>query len=367
MTQTVTPDFIQTAEALGTLIERIRTAPFLVLDTEFVREDTYYANLCVIQVGDGTLSVCVDALAAIDVQALFAALEATPALKVFHAPGQDLEIWAQLTGRCPTPLFDSQIAAALLGHGDQLGYAGLVEKLAGIKVDKSLSRTNWARRPLTAAELTYAADDVRHLAQLYPQMEAELAERGRLQWLREDCARMADPARYRPAPEAEWRRLKGLVKLERSAQHVAARLARWRDEVGESRNRPRKWILSDDDLYVLAERQPQTRAQLEHLAVLPAKTFERHADALLGLIEDGRADPRPALVEDQRADDAERARTKRLGERLRNIAAELDIPASLIAPRADLERLASEGDQANIPLLNGWRRDVAGEALLRSL
>lgn len=363
----MTPPFIQTADALKALIEQIRQAPFLALDTEFVREETYYANLCVIQVGDGTHSVCVDAIAGLDLPALFAALAQTPALKVFHAPGQDLEIFVQQTGRCPAPLFDTQIAAALLGHGDQLGYAGLVEKLAGIKVDKSLSRTNWARRPLTAAELTYAADDVRHLAKLYPQMEAELAARGRLEWLREDCERMADPARYRPAPDNEWRRLKGLGKLERTAQHVAARLARWRDEVGESRNRPRKWILSDDALYALAERQPQSRSQLEDLAVLQPKTLERHADALLALIAEGRVDPRPVLVEDQRPDEARTALIKRLGERLRNIASELEIPATLIAPRADLERLAAEGENADIALLRGWRREIAGEELLRSL
>ncbi|MGQ0619185.1 MAG: ribonuclease D [Panacagrimonas sp.] len=363
----MTPPFIQTRDALHALIEQIRLAPFLALDTEFVREETYYAKLCVIQVGDGSFSVCVDAIADLDLPSLFAAVAQTPALKVFHAPGQDLEIFVQRTGTCPTPLFDTQIAAALLGHGDQLGYAGLVEKLAGIKVDKSLSRTNWARRPLTAAELTYAADDVRHLARLYPQMEAELAARGRLEWLREDCARMTDPARYRPAPDNEWRRLKGLAKLERTAQHVAARLARWRDEVGELRDRPRKWILPDEALYVLAERQPQSRSQLADLGVLQLKTLERHADTLLALVAEGRADPRPVLAENQRPDDTEKTRIKRLAERLRNIATELEIPASLIAPRAELERLAAEGENADILLLRGWRRQIAGEELLRYL
>lgn len=361
------PPFIQTADALDDLLEAVRSAPFLALDTEFVREDTYYANLCVIQVGDGRRSVCIDALAGLDLQRLFAALQRTTTLKVFHAPGQDLEIFVQLTGQCPVPLFDTQIAAALLGYGEQLGYASLVEKLAGVRLDKSLSRTNWARRPLSAAELAYAADDVRLLAQIYPEMEAALAARGRLDWLREDCERMADPARYRPAPALEWRRLKGIGKLERSAQHVASRLARWRDELGETRNRPRKWILSDEALYALAERQPQTRSQLEGLQALPPKTLDRQADTLLALIQEGRADPAPPLVDDRLPGEAEKARLKRLSERLRGIANELELPASLIAPRADIERLAAEAAAAKIPLLNGWRREVAGEPLLQLL
>ena len=363
----MTPPFIQTADALQVLIDRMARAPFIALDTEFVREDTYYAQLCVIQVGDGREHACIDTQAGLDLAPLFAALDAPQTLKLFHAPSQDLEIFVQLTGRCPAPLFDTQIAAALLDYGDQMGYAALVEKLVGIRVDKSLSRTNWLRRPLSAAELAYAADDVRHLADLYPRIESELIERGRLEWLREDCARMTDPARYRPAPALEWRRLKGIGKLARSAQHVAAALAQWRDVVGEARNRPRKWILSDEALYVLAERQPQTREQLTQLGVLPPKSLERHGDTLLALIDQGRANEAPPLLEDRLPSEAEKARIKRLGERVRQIATELRIPASLIAPRADLERLAAEGAQAPLTLLSGWRRQVAGEALIALL
>lgn len=358
---------IDTPDALAAALERWCAAPFLAVDTEFVREETYYARLCLIQIGDGRESVCVDVLSGIDLPALLQRLMTPDTLKLFHAPGQDLEIFFQLAGRCPAPLFDSQIAAAMLGHGDQMGYAALVEKLAGIKVDKTLSRTNWARRPLGHAELAYAADDVRHLAALYPQLERELEQRGRLAWLREDCVRMADPARYLSDPENEWQRLKSLARLERSAQHVAARLAAWRERVAEDRNRPRKWILADDALYRLAERRPQTRAQLEELGVLPPKTLERHADALLEQIAAGVANPAPALAGDRKLSDADKARGKRLADRARAIAAQLDIPASLLAPRADLECLAEHSAGADIPLLRGWRLEVAGSELLQLL
>lgn len=351
-------------DALHRHLERWREAPFLALDTEFVREETYYPRLCLIQVGDGAHNVCVDPLAALDLTPLYELLEAAHAPRVFHAAGQDLEIFVQQRGRCPGALFDTQIAAALLGHGEQLGYAGLVDKLRGIKLDKSLSRTDWSRRPLQERELAYAADDVRHLADLYPELRAALEQAGRLAWLEEECTRLAQPERYRPAPALEWRRLKGLARLDRIGQHVAGALAAWREGVAEARNRPRRWILSDDALYALAERRPQTAQQLADLQVLPPKSLERHTDALLDCIAQAARNEAPPLALDERASEAEKARLRRVQERARQIAQALDIPASLLASRADLEALCALGAQAPIALLQGWRRAAAGEELL---
>lgn len=364
MSSPASTPFITSADALAEHLERWRDAPFLALDTEFIREQTYWPQLCLIQVGDGTVPACVDPLAGVDLAPLLDRLEAPGTLSVFHAAGQDLEIFVRLRGRAPGPLFDTQIAAALLGHGEQLGYAGLMEKLVGVQLDKSLARTNWARRPLNAAEIAYAADDVRYLAEVYQRLERELAARGRLEWLREDCAALADPARYQPTPELEWKRLKGLARMEPVAQHVAAKLAAWREQLAEQKDRPRRWILADEAVYALAERRPQTRTQLANLGVLPPKSLDRHAEALLALIDEGARVDAPALMRDPRAEEAEKARAKRLSERARAIANTLDIPASLLAARADLDALLSAGEHANVALLRGWRREVAGAELL---
>lgn len=361
----MSPLFVDTQSALDAHIERWRAAPFLALDTEFIREQTYYPQLCLIQVGDGASNVCVDPLAGLDLKPLLDLLLKPEAVSVFHAASQDLEIFVRLSGHAPEPLFDTQIAGSLLGYGEQLGYAGLVEKMVGVKLDKSLSRTNWARRPLNPNEIAYAADDVRHLADIYPRLRRELADRGRLAWLQEDCAAMADPARYGISPQTEWQRLKGLVRMGPRAQQIAARLAAWREVIAEERDRPRRWILADEALYAMAERQPRTLAQLNDLAALPPKSLERHGEALLALIEEAMQSDASALIVDARPSDAEKARLKRVLERARAIANELAIPASLLAPRADVEALASAGDKADVALLRGWRREVAGAELLK--
>lgn len=355
---------VDTQIALAEFLQRWDGVPFLALDTEFIREQTYYPQLCLVQVGDAHDAACLDPLAGVDLQPLLERLARPDTTYVFHAAGQDLEIFVRLAGRCPAPLFDTQVAGALLGYGEQLGYAGLIEKLIGVRLDKSLSRTNWARRPLSAAELAYAGDDVRHLADVYPRLLGELTDRGRLAWLREDCDAMADPARYRPAPENEWKRLKGLARLNAPAQHVAASLAAWRETIAEQRDRPRRWILPDEAIYLLAERRPQTMRQLGDLQALPPKSLDRHGEALVGLIAQAAATGAPPLMVDARADDAEKQRLKRLLDRARAIATELGIPASLLAPRADIEALAAQGEKAPVALLRGWRREVAGQELL---
>jgi ribonuclease D len=348
---------------------RWREAPWLALDTEFLREDTYYPKLCLIQVGDGRDNLCIDALAlgAAGLRPLLDLLRDSPVPKVFHAASQDLEIFVQMEGRTPQPLFDSQIAAALLGYGDQLGYASLVEKLLGVKLDKSLTRTDWSRRPLSAAELAYAAYDVLYLGEIYPRLRQELEARGRLAWLEEDCARLADPARYANPPAEAWRRLKGLARLPAPAQRAAAALASWREQVAQERNRPRKWILDDEPLYRLAERRPQDLGQIEKLGVLPPKTLDRHGETLLQVLAVAAGDSTPLALEEPPLDDAQKARLKKLLERLRGLGESLGIPPTLLAPRSDAEALLRQGAAADVPLLRGWRREVAGEEALRLL
>lgn len=360
---------IDSAGALNTAAAAWCRHAWLAVDTEFVRDDSYYPKPCLIQIGDGREDACIDAIA-LDAQALhplFATLSSTSVTKVLHAASQDLEIFVQLTGDCPRPLFDTQLAASLLGEGDQLGYAGLVERRLGVKLDKSLTRTDWSRRPLTAAELAYAAADVRHLAEIYPQLRDELVTCGRLAWLEEDCARLTDPQRYRNPPEEAWRRLKGIARLEANAQRVAAELAGWRETVAQERNRPRKWILEDEPLYRLAERRPSSEEQLADLKVLSPKTLARHGSALIGIIARARHDAHPIAAEEPPLIDVQKAKLQKLQEWLRQRATQLNIPPSLLAPRADVEAIVRRGDEAGVPVLEGWRRDVAGQELLKLL
>jgi ribonuclease D len=358
---------ITTDDALRRHVEHWRRCPWLTLDTEFVREDTYYAKLALVQVCDGQAAVCIDTLAVTDLEPLREIFEASALLKVLHSPDQDLEIIVHRWGICPQPLFDTQLAATLLGIADQPSYAALVAALLGVTVDKSLTRTPWLRRPLRAAELAYAEADVEHLARMYPVLESRLRETGRLSWLQEDCARMAEPERYRPHPESEWRRLKSIARLDVPSQHVAARLAAWRETEAERRDRPRKWVLSDEAIYALATRGPATRSDLAALAVLSREQVDRDAEALLACVQDGLAVDAPALVTDMRELPEVRARLQRLQQVLRDCAAAAGLPVTLIAPRADLEAIARDGEAADVPALAGWRREMAGDALLASL
>ncbi|AXQ30327.1 ribonuclease D [Solimonas sp. K1W22B-7] len=357
--------FINTPAPLAELAQGWAGREWLAIDTEFVRVDTYNAKLCLIQVGDGRSSVCVDPLAIRELQPLLAVLAQPQTTKVLHSASQDYEIFVQLTGAAPAPLFDTQIAATLLGYGDQIGYAGLIEKLCGVTLDKSLSRTDWSRRPLSEAELAYAAADVQYLAQIYPRLREELVQAGRLAWLEEDCARLCDPERYRTAPEDAWQRLKGLARLSARDQQVAAALTAWRETEAQARNRPRKWILEDDPIYRMAERKPQTLAQLEALQVLQPKTLQRHGERLLALVTQGLAAPAEVLATDDQLEPEQKARLKALQAKLTDIAAALKLPATFIAPRADMQALLLQGEKAKVPLLQGWRRQVAGEELLK--
>jgi ribonuclease D len=356
---------ITTADALAGQLERWTDRPWLAVDTEFVREETYFAQLCLVQLSDGVTHVCVDALA-LDLAPLFAFLHRPQALKLLHSAGQDLELFVQRGGDCPRPLFDTQVAAALLGHGEQLGYAALVERRLGLKVDKSLSRTDWSKRPLPDAALAYAADDVRHLAALYPALREELERRGRLAWLEAECARLTERARYQPDPPNAWRGVKGLGRLPAPAQHRAARFAQWREEEALRRNRPRRWILDDLAVCQIALRAPQSLAALAEIEGVSAKLVQRAGESLLALANEPVPDL-PPLVSDARDTPAQKALIQSLLDLLRDRAQKEEIAPTLIATRSDIERLVREGPGAPIPLLSGWRRELLGEELLAKL
>lgn len=348
------PLWIDSIAALTAACTAWRSREWIAVDTEFVRINTYHAQLCLVQIGDGEVDACIDPLAIDDLSPLWTLLLDPAVIKVLHASSQDIELVVEHTGKTPTPLFDTQIAATLLGLGDQLGYAGLVEQRLGIMVDKSLSRTDWARRPLRQPEIVYAADDVRHLGALYPALRDEVIGRGRLAWLEEDCVRLGDPARYRIEPADAWRRLKGLNRLEPAAQGRAAALAGWREAEAQARNRPRKWILDDAALYRLAERNPGSAEALAALAVLPDKTLSRHGAALLDVLAQANQAPDRTWAPAELSGEL-KARFKTLQQRVKDVAERLGLPPGYLAPRADLEAITLLGAAADVPALKGWR------------
>lgn len=354
---------IDSDAALAACCQRWAQAPALALDTEFVRTDTYYAQLCLLQVDDGSDPAVVDTLAVHDLDPLLERLRDPRQVKILHSGSQDLEILTPLCDAPVAPLFDTQRAAEILGEGEQLSYAALVERHLGVQLDKSLTRTDWRHRPLRPDEIAYAAADVSYLRQLYPLLHEALATRGRLAWLHEDCDRLAAPERYQEDPGNAWRRLKHLPRLPPEAQAAAVALAQWRELTARSANRPRRWILSDDALYALATRRPGDEAALAAVREVPASLVRHHGRAILRCIaaaEDALPDgagAAPPLDDEQRKElDALRARVAALAERL-------EVPRGLLANRNDLEQFIRRGAASDIPLLHGWRGQVAADVL----
>lgn len=358
--------YIDQPDALDRFVADIGQAPWIAVDTEFMRERTYYPELCLIQVATPDHLACVDPIALGGVGALERLLSDPAVTKVFHAAEQDMDLFFTTTGRVPAPVFDTQKAATLAGHPDGLGYARLVQAMLGVELDKAHTRADWQKRPLAQAAIEYAADDVRYLSQLYPILRADLAERGRLDWLDDDFATLVDPARYRPDPPRAWRRVKGLARLRPGQQQIAASLAEWRELTAMQANRPRRWILKDDILLDLARRSPDSAQGLSQVRGLPPALAERKASDLLDALGKGRAREPVALVQTPARLTADtEALADLLMAVLRARAGAHDVSPATVAGRRDLERLAR--GERDLALLSGWRQRVAGAALLEVL
>ena len=285
-------------------------------------------------------------------------------VKVFHAGSQDLEILWLLAGRVPTPVFDTQLAAPLLGHPEQIGYANLVREELGIELDKSQTRADWTRRPLPERQVAYALDDVVHLETLYLRMRERLEAAGRLDWLAPEFAALADPARYDPPPEERWRKIRQVTRYRGAALSVLQALAEWRERAAREADVPRNWLVKDEVLTAIAEALPATAAELGHVRGLDRKARERHGKTILGLVAEARErTPVPHAKERRRAKAtaATLARARLLDAWVHHRAAELDIAPATLVPPATLERIALEGGTEG--LLSGWRDGLVGEAL----
>ncbi len=356
---------ITDAEELQALCARLTQASWIALDTEFMRVRTYRAQLCLIQIATPAVIVCVDPLAVPDLGLLLDLLYTPPITKVLHAARQDLEVFADLRGAPPQPIFDTQIAAALVGYDDQLGYGTLVETVTGHKLAKLEARTDWAARPLSAAQICYAEDDVRYLCDVYQHLCARLKELGREQWLVEECATLTDPALYRNDPEEAWRRLGAGATLTPAQQTVLAALANWRERTAQQRDLPRGWVVPDAALVELARHAPDSTAALAAIPDAKPSMIRRDGAALLELIAQAQRAPIRRLWQSpERLDPAQMTFLKRLGTIVQQRARAAGVSPTLLAPRRELVRLV-RGD-TECALLRGWRRAFIGEELFSS-
>lgn len=357
--------YIDNDAALASFCADLDDAHYCAIDTEFIRESTYYAELALIQIGSGERFACIDPLA-IDDFTPFSELLANPDLvKVFHSCSQDLEILYQKFGAVPTPVFDTQLAAAVLGYNHQISYADLVQQLCGVTLEKKHTRANWMRRPLSDDELDYAMDDVRYLLEIYRQMREQLEQSRRINWLERDLRELTEPAKYEVDMSQLWKRLKGVQKLKGERLQIASDLCRWREQLAIGRNRPRRWIAKDDALVQIARLKPASIEDLRSMPELPDKTVQRHGKELLGIVANA-ANVDPA--EWPRADkvDTLSRQQQALGDCLmalcRVLADENDVALATLALRKDIDKLIQNPKSSR--LAQGWRFTMAGEQLL---
>jgi ribonuclease D len=356
---------IDTADALTAFAQKAASATALSLDTEFMREKTYRAELCLLQIAAGENAACIDPLAVPDLSVLAPLLGAPGVVKIMHAARQDLEVLFPAVGMVQ-PVFDTQIAAALAGHPSQVGYGELVRRLLGVELAKAHTRADWSRRPLTAEQQEYALDDVRHLAGLRTSLLETLAAKGRISWLEEELAALANPDTLRVDPEEAWKKIKGLPTLDPQRQQLAKVLAAWRERRAVDRNRPRGWILDDVSLREIVVRLPRSSSALLALPDMQESIVRKCGEELLALVRDaGIGDPPPPLPRRERPDPEQLALVKRLADVASEVAKGLEINSEVLATRRELEKLAA--GKRDINLLRGWRKEIVGEKLLAAL
>jgi ribonuclease D len=358
---------ITNTEELAQVCERMAKHRYVTVDTEFLRESTYYPLLCVAQMATEDEAVVIDALApGIDLNPFFDLLNDEKVVKVFHAARQDIEIVWNMAGKIPHPIFDTQVAAMVLGYGDSISYDQLVQRITGDQLDKSHRFTDWTRRPLTDAQLTYAISDVTHLRDVYLKLDSDLHKRDRSSWVEAEMAVLTSPETYRADPERAWERLKSRVRKPKDLA-VLMEVAAWREREAQTRDVPRSRVLKDDVLGDIATHHPITSEKLGHLRSLP-KGFERSrwgadiVDAVKrGLERDPKTLPR---LERHRGAHNGGATLELLKVLLRMTAESHGVAAKVIATIDDLDRIASD-DNADLPALKGWRRELFGEKALR--
>src|SRR5215469_7525627 len=357
---------ITATSELADACRRMAQHAFVTIDTEFLRETTYYPLLCVAQMASDDEAVVVDALApGIDLSPFYALMANEKVMKVFHAARQDIEIVWHAVNLIPHPIFDTQVAAMVLGYGDSISYEQLVQRITGDTLDKSHRFTDWTRRPLSEPQLRYAISDVTHLRQVYLQLVEDLRQRGRAAWVEDEMHILTSPETYRLEPENAWQRLKTRVRKPKELA-VLIEVAAWREREAQARDVPRSRVLKDEVVADLAVQAPTNAERLTHLRSLP-RGFERSrwGEAILAAVERGlQRDPKtlPRPVRPQYGGNGA-AVVELLKVLLRMVSERHHVAAKVIATVDDLERIAAD-DAADVPALTGWRRELFGEKAL---
>ncbi|MFN4166325.1 MAG: ribonuclease D [Ferrovibrio sp.] len=359
---------ITATDELSRFCASLATAPYVTVDTEFMRETTFWPMVCLIQVAGPEEARAIDPLAeGLSLEPLFELLRNRAVLKVFHAARQDLEIFTKLMGEVPAPLFDTQVAAMVCGFGDQVSYEQLASKLAGAQIDKSSRFTDWARRPLTDKQVRYALSDVTHLRKCFDKLRARLLKSGRADWLNEEMALLADPATYEIPPENAWKRLKPrTTKPEYLAVLQAA--AAWREIEARNRDIPRQRIIRDETLMEIAAHPPKVADDLERMRGLSKGFAEGKMGAgLLAAIAEKLASPRetwPVVEKEAELPRGIGPLVELLKVLLKMKCDDFDVAQKLVASSSDLDKIAAD-DKAVVPALQGWRREIFGNDALR--
>ncbi len=358
---------LTTTEDLKAACERLAKSDFVTVDTEFLRETTFWPKLCVVQLADDETAYAVDALApGIDLKPLFDLMADEKVLKVFHAGRQDIEIMWHLAKMIPHPVFDTQIAAMVLGYGESISYDQLVQRITGVQLDKSSRFTDWSRRPLSEAQITYALADVTHLRAAYRRLAEDLDKRDRTPWVREEMEILTSPDTYRQAPEDAWKRIKARLRKPREIG-VLMEIAAWREQEAQTRDVPRSRIIKDEILAEIALRGPATVEALGSLRGLP-NGFERSkaGTEIVAAVKRGLArDPAdlPRIERDRPPPNGAGATVELLRVLLKMISETEGVAPKILATTDDLEQIAAS-DSADVPALHGWRRELFGEKAL---
>jgi len=344
--------WVDTDDALVLLCESLATRPYLIIDTEFLRERTYRPELCLVQIKHEETLACIDTLAVKNLQPLFNLLHNRAIEKVFHAASQDLEIFYLLSKDVPGPLFDTQVAAPLLGYHEQIGYANLVQERLGIELAKSQTRADWTRRPLSESQIAYALDDVIYLETLYLNVKAELEKTARLSWLDDDFAAAENPEKYEQPANLRWRKIRNIQRYKGATLAIIQALAAWREIKAREINQPRNWIMKDDVLCTLAQQKPDTPQELAHIRGLDKKARDRFGNELLAGISSAKntsPEPLPPYVKKTKLTPQKLATLQLLNAWVHQRAGDLAIAASILAPQKVLEKIGDDLER----LLNG--------------
>jgi len=358
-------DYIDDNAGLAQFCSALGQASYCAIDTEFIRESTYYPELALIQIASEDLLGCIDPLTITDFTPLAEILVRPGLAKVFHSSSQDLEILYQKFGQVPSPVFDTQLAAAVLGYNHQISYADLVQQITGVQLEKKHTRANWTRRPLSRDELDYAMDDVRYLLAVYQELNDKLESTRRRSWLEKDLQAMSAADNYEVDWPRLWQRLRGVQKLKGEKLQIASDLCCWREQVAQQQNRPRRWIAKDDTIIEIARQKPESLEALAKIPELSDKTVKRHGEKLLKVIAQAALTDATQWPQHDKIKSLN-SRQMALGDCLmalcRVISDQNNIALATLATRKDIDNLIL--NQKSSRLTQGWRFAMAGEQLL---